>query len=94
MRRARPHVQGPVRLGTMHRVKGLEFDTVIVAGLYAACFPLPPPAGLDKTAQARWMMRERSLLYVAMTRARKEVALSAWGKMSSSLEDWLRIKDV
>jgi Superfamily I DNA and RNA helicases len=81
-----------IRLATMHRVKGLEFDTVIVAGLCAACFPLPPPAGLDKTAQACWMMRERSLLYVAMTRARKEVVLSAWGKMNSSLEEWLRIK--
>jgi len=80
-----------IRLATMHRVKGLEFDNVVIAGLCGACFPLPIPAGLDKAAQGHWMMRERSLLYVAMTRARKEVVLSSWGKVGSALRDWLQV---
>ena len=47
-----------VKLATMHRVKGLEFDTVIVAGLCSGCFPLPIPEGLDKSAQKHWIMRK------------------------------------
>jgi hypothetical protein len=76
-----------VRMATMHRVKGLEFDTVIVAGLCAGCFPLPIPEGLDKIAQKYWIMRERSLLYVAMTRARKEVLVTWNGDMSPLLNN-------
>jgi hypothetical protein len=77
-----------IRLATMHRVKGLEFDHVIIAGLCADQFPLPIPMGLDKIAQQRWSLRERSLLYVAMTRARKEVVLSSWGEESPELKRW------
>jgi superfamily I DNA/RNA helicase len=70
--RAKP---GQVRMATMHRVKGLEFDRVIVTGLGGAGYPLQVPMGLDAAARERWQARERSLLYVSMTRARREVVL-------------------
>jgi superfamily I DNA/RNA helicase len=64
-----------VRIATMHRVKGLEFDRVIVSGIAPDVYPILPPETLDVVAQERWKERERALLYVAMTRARKEVVL-------------------
>jgi hypothetical protein len=54
---------GVIRLATLHRAKGLEFDRVAVLGESAALGPA------EDTAQ------ERSLLYVALTRARREAAL-------------------
>jgi hypothetical protein len=80
-----------IRLSTMHRVKGLEFDYVIIAGLNETLFPLPLPPGLDKVSQNHWLMRERSLLYVAMTRARKEVVLSQWGKSDTMVHSWFKV---
>ena len=67
-----------LNLATMHRVKGLEFDHVFVMGLCDSRFPLPPPSGLDGVAQDRWLSRERALLYVSMTRARKSVVITSW----------------
>ena len=54
---------GLIRLATLHRAKGLEFDRVIVIGAATALGPV------EETAQ------ERSLLYVALTRARREAAM-------------------
>lgn len=54
---------GAIRLATLHRAKGLEFDRVVVIGHKSALGPV------EETAQ------ERSLLYVALTRARREGAL-------------------
>lgn len=54
---------GVIRLATLHRAKGLEFDRVVILGK-------PTVLGnAEDTAQ------ERSLLYVALTRARREAAL-------------------
>jgi len=54
---------GSVRLATIHRVKGLEFDHVILAGKLAGY-------GSKTVAQ-----ENRSLLYVAATRARKSLTV-------------------
>jgi superfamily I DNA/RNA helicase len=54
---------GAIRLATLHRAKGLEFDRVVVIGHKLALGPV------EETAQ------ERSLLYVALTRARREGAM-------------------
>lgn len=78
-----------ISLATMHRVKGLEFDHAIIAGMNEDRFPLPTPQGLDNLARKSWQLRERSLLYVAMTRARREVVLSAWGKVSELLTSFV-----
>lgn len=65
-----------IRLATMHRVKGLEFDIVILAGYkgasaYAATISREEDAGVaEDTEQA-----ERCLLLVAATRARRYLAI-------------------
>lgn len=66
-----------IRVATMHRVKGLEFDYVIIVDVEdGVC---PPRAALnhaaDETAREALYKQERSLIYVSLTRARKEVLL-------------------
>ncbi len=48
---------------------------MIVTGLVPGTYPLPMPDALDGVSQMRWKERENALLYVSMTRARKEVVL-------------------
>ena len=73
-----------VRLATMHRVKGLEFDRVAIASansglipLRAAVFSRGDDAG-RKSAEAE----ERALVYVAATRAKKELIVFSFGEPS------------
>ncbi len=55
---------------TIHQSKGLEFDTVFIAGLSEGEFP-------DfRSTQGRKLEEERRLFYVAMTRARVRLAIS------------------
>lgn len=70
-----------VRLATMHRVKGLEFDRVAIVGLAAGDMPSRWAVEQyeDPLARADAELMERSLLYVAMTRARRSVLLTASG---------------
>jgi len=56
---------------TMHSAKGLEFDQVVVAGMEEGLFPL-----INEDSDAHDMEEERRLCYVAITRARKRLALS------------------
>ena len=74
---------GGVRLATMHRVKGLEFPVMVLAGVNAKFMPLPVP-GLegDSLAEADHSDRERSLLFVAATRARDLLIVTGWGAPS------------
>ncbi|HHR86314.1 MAG TPA: hypothetical protein ENL23_08230 [Candidatus Acetothermia bacterium] len=75
-----------IRLATMHRVKGLEFDHVIVAGVNQGAVPLPRAIQADNPHdQAEKETRERSLLYVAVTRARRSVLITCTGEPSSFL---------
>ncbi len=64
-----------VRLATMHRVKGLEFDRVVMASINADLVPLP--AAIDARGDAvernSAETEERALVYVAATRAKKDV---------------------
>ena len=57
---------------TMHNAKGLEFPVVVVAGLEEGM--LPHAGSLDDDAR---LEEERRLFYVAITRAREEVLLTA-----------------
>jgi DNA helicase-2/ATP-dependent DNA helicase PcrA len=61
-----------VRLLTAHNAKGLEFDVVFVAGLEEGLMP-HASSFMDEEE----MEEERRLFYVALTRARDEVRLSA-----------------
>ncbi len=59
----------------MHRAKGPEAPRVIVAGKQE--LPAPYPGGGDKADCDLWARRERSLLYVGLTRARDWCATTA-----------------
>ena len=79
--------EGPgVRLATMHRVKGLEFPVMILAGINGGVMPLRLSAvESDPMAKAEHEDRERSLLFVAATRARDTLIVTSWGTASSFL---------
>lgn len=69
-----------VRLATMHRVKGLEFDTMIVAAVNDGVMPLTKAlSGSDTVTLKEQEKSERVLLYVAVTRARKQVLITGHG---------------
>jgi DNA helicase-2/ATP-dependent DNA helicase PcrA len=74
---------------TVHKAKGLEFDTVFLVGLIEDRFPgrerrerIPVPEGvLKETLPGRenYLQEERRLFYVAMTRARRALYLT-WAR--------------
>lgn len=77
-----------VRVGTMHGMKGLEFQAVAVFGVSGDIVPSPKaviPAAEDKVAHAQDLQRERCLLFVACTRARDHLYLSYSGTPSPFL---------
>lgn len=75
-----------VRVATMHRVKGLEFDRVVVASMNADLLPLMAATeGADASERGRVETSERALLYVAATRAKKELTVTSFGESSRFL---------
>ncbi|MFL1428138.1 MULTISPECIES: UvrD-helicase domain-containing protein [unclassified Nocardiopsis] len=78
-----------VSVGTMHRMKGLEFRCLAVVGAGGDQLPAPKsitPEAEDPGAHARDMLRERSLLFVACTRARERLSVSWHGSPSPFVE--------
>lgn len=76
-----------VRLATMHRVKGLEFTTVFIVAANKNYVPLKSAVNrTDLAEREAAMASERCLLYVAMTRAKKKVMISAYGAVSDFLD--------
>ncbi|WP_417372326.1 UvrD-helicase domain-containing protein [Glutamicibacter protophormiae] len=70
---------------TMHRAKGMEFFKVILFGVNESSVPLA--LATNRLAEAERndaLLRERSLLYVAATRARDELVVS-WNGSPSAL---------
>lgn len=77
-----------VSIGTMHRMKGLEFRCVTVAGVGASHVPLAnavTTAEEDKLTHDQDVERERCLLFVACTRAREELLVTWHGPSSPFL---------
>ncbi|GAA1740540.1 UvrD-helicase domain-containing protein [Luedemannella helvata] len=77
-----------VRVATMHRMKGLEFQCLAVVGLDAGVLPAPNAVTSvteDPHAHREDLQRERCLLFVAMTRARDVLYLSHAGAPSTLL---------
>ena len=67
------HLSRSVRLMTVHNAKGLEFDYVFVVSLNEAVFPS------KKAVNELNVEEERRLMYVAMTRAQKQLILTEAG---------------
>jgi superfamily I DNA/RNA helicase len=77
-----------LRVATMHRVKGLEYDRMIIAGMNQDAMPYKKQieSSEDRAVRREAELMERALLYVALTRARQAALISAHGKVS----DWVR----
>ena len=71
----------------MHRVKGIEFDRVIIAGVNDGIVPFKgfDAETSDPVVKRDSEIHERALLYVAATRAKKEVVVTSSGKASRFL---------
>ena len=75
----------PVAL-TMHRAKGTEFTRVLLFGLSKDSMPMGLKAyDYDDEELNEAQLRERSLLYVAASRARDELVISFSGAASTRL---------
>lgn len=76
---------GSVAIGTMHRMKGMEFRAVAIIDAGANQIPLPAAwtrASVDELQHRHDLQRERCLLYVACTRARDSLRVTASGTLS------------
>lgn len=67
-----------IRFATMHRIKGLEFDHIILVGMNDEMLPLRSveeklESDLEKH---QFELQEKSLLYVAMTRAKYSLMIT------------------
>ena len=60
-----------VTVATIHSVKGLEFDTVFAVGLEETVFPISRASDSEEELE-----EERRLMYVAITRAKKDLFIS------------------
>ncbi|MFG2565082.1 UvrD-helicase domain-containing protein [Streptomyces sp. NPDC048567] len=77
-----------VRLGTMHRFKGLEFQRVFLAGVSEGLVPHQRIEAFRLNSPDRYRQEEqraRSLLFVAATRARDELIVTWHGRASRYL---------
>jgi superfamily I DNA/RNA helicase len=77
-----------VRVGTMHAMKGLEFQAVAVIGVEQGLVPDPAaitPETEDAVTHATDLQRERCVLFAACTRARDHLFVSATGAPSPFL---------
>lgn len=69
----------PVHLMTALRAKGREFDTVVMLDVVDGIWPL------RYANDERKLESERRLFYVAMTRARKRLILTASGRIGDKV---------
>lgn len=77
-----PPLGAGVRVATLHRLKGLEFRRLIIAGVNEGAIPAPLALAGDDGSKAEHLKSERCLLYVGMTRARDQVMLTGHGRPS------------
>ena len=80
-----------VALCTLHSLKGLEYRVIILMGINERNLPSKategyPFSGMDKVAQKEFLSSKRSLLYVAITRARQLVYMVGIGEPTGLLK--------
>lgn len=81
-----PASAGHVQVLTMHRSKGMEFSRVLLAGVDDAHVPSAATLrAVPEEERAEALLRERSLLYVAASRARDELVVTWSGTKSAML---------
>lgn len=73
-----------LRVATMHRVKGLDFQYMFVAAANQGVLPLNSAVNRSWDREAAVKM-EKCLLYVALTRAQKAAYVSGYGPLSPFL---------
>lgn len=83
--------KGGVDLCTLHSLKGLEYRVIILLGINERNIPSRvkegyPFSGMDKVAQKEFLSAKRSLLYVAITRARQLVYMVGFGEPTGLLK--------
>ena len=75
-----------IRLATMHRVKGLDFDHVIIASMNDGIVPLEVSEKSDEQQiEDEKLLREKSIVFVAATRAKKSLLITYYGDKSGIL---------
>ncbi len=75
-------------LSTFHNMKGLEFKVVILVQVDNKTVPYLPHdySTWDSKRQEQYLQQERSLIYVAMTRAIEELMITGTGEKSELVE--------
>lgn len=79
-----PYIEG-VRIATMHRIKGLEFKVVFIAGMDLDIFSSPELTD-DLQPNKACILLEKSLFYVASSRACDLLFLSTTNQKSKILD--------
>ena len=75
-----------IRIATMHRVKGLEFQYVFIVSANNRIVPLESAIDhSDPITERECYTIEKCLLYVALTRAQKQAYITCYGKKSEFL---------
>lgn len=75
-----------VRISTLHRIKGLEFDTVILASINKGLIPHEFfDSTKDPVEHKLFDQEQRALLYVGLTRARTHAIITSYGHPSPFL---------
>lgn len=76
-----------IRVATMHRVKGLEFQYIFIVAANKRIIPLASAIDhTDSVSEKETITAEKCLLYVALTRAQKGAYVSGYGQISEFLE--------
>ena len=76
-----------VRIATMHRVKGLDFDHVIIASMNKGIVPHETGEISDEELiNKEYLQKEKSLVFVAATRAKKSLLVTSYGLKSVFLK--------
>ena len=84
----KPERNNGITLSTVHSAKGLEFDSVYITDVFDGTFPSVTLSAAQKDKdEMDCYMEERRLFYVAMTRAKNELAVISISDRKSSFID-------
>lgn len=78
-----------VKVGTHHRLKGLEFKCVFLPFLSSDRFPYVPRDAISAEGRREYEERALSVLYVALTRARDQLVVTCTGQPAPALANAL-----